>query len=195
MSNKRQDGRLNSIDDENTIISLLKENNFKIENEKIRGTEDFSIYCLSCNIIHDVNIKTSSFNTSDNACSAQVLARCFLKPEFLNELTNNKKNKVSPCISAIVEVYNNLDKYELNEKDDYWFLVCHKETKEIVINSIKNLNSVVPNGNNLPFQIKWKNNKTFCNRTIKEQFKYLVKQTYCSYKKIPYLELGNLNFG
>ena len=54
------------------------------------------------------------------------------------------------------------NEYNLKHKKDYYFLVLNKKnSKEVIINSIKGLNQLTPNVNNLPFQIKWNKNKTF----------------------------------
>ena len=60
--------------------------------------------------------------------------------------------------------YLKLLKQNLKETEkDYYFLVINKEnTNDIFINSLKNISTLQPNGNNLPFQIKWCNNKELC---------------------------------
>lgn len=45
------------------------------------------------------------------------------------------------------------------EKDYYFLIINKQDTNDIFINSLKNIFTLQPNGNNLPFQIKWCDNK------------------------------------
>jgi len=80
---------------------------------------------------------------------------------------------------------NKLKKNKLNKssKKDYYFLVLNKtDASDIIINSVKGLNYLTANSNNLPFQIKWSNNKLFTYENIKIKTRLLVK---CFQKPIP----------
>ena len=59
---------------------------------------------------------------------------------------------------------------------DYYFLIINKNhNQDIFYNSLKSLNKVVPNGNNLPFQIKWDENRIPSKKNFKEAKKMLLE--------------------
>ena len=65
--------------------------------------------------------------------------------------------------------------YNNNNKKDYYFLVLNKnDNSDIIINSIKGLNALTANNNNLPFQINWSKNKTFCYENIRKKIKIFI---------------------
>ena len=73
---------------------------------------------------------------------------------------------------------------------DYYFIVCFKNTGKLMLTSLKRINSLTPNGNNLPFQCNWGQNKNVTNRSDKEQMKYIINTFINSYlKRTPALEL------
>ncbi len=55
----------------------------------------------------------------------------------------------------------------MNSKKDYYFLVINKNNKNIIINSVKGLNILTPNLNNIPYQVYWNKNKKFEYKSIK----------------------------
>jgi len=55
-------------------------------------------------------------------------------------------------------------------------LVYNKTNGEIFVNSLKGLNVLVANGNNLPFQCKWDLNKNFKNRSFEESCDFIMKK-------------------
>lgn len=57
--------------------------------------------------------------------------------------------------------------YDLNR--DYWFIVINKIDNSVIINSILGLIKLTPNANNLPFQIKWKDNTEYKYDSISEK--------------------------
>lgn len=65
--------------------------------------------------------------------------------------------------------------YNTNHKKDYYFLVLNKlDCNDIIINSIKGLEILNPNNNNLPFQVIWNKNKTFVYGNIYKKIKMFV---------------------
>ena len=65
--------------------------------------------------------------------------------------------------------------YNTNNKKDYYFLVLNKNnSNDIIINSLKGLRTVTQNLNNLPFQIKWCDNKIFEYKNINIQIKLFI---------------------
>jgi len=54
------------------------------------------------------------------------------------------------------------NKYNTNNKKDYYFIVLNKtDASDIIVNSVKGLTILTPNINNLPFQVCWNKNRIF----------------------------------
>ena len=56
----------------------------------------------------------------------------------------------------------------------YYFLIQNKKTKKVFINELSTLTKLTPNGNNLPFQIKWNDNMIPKNQNKREAFIQLL---------------------
>lgn len=64
---------------------------------------------------------------------------------------------------------------ELKIGYDYYFLVINKnDTKDYFYTSLKRIKTLVPNGNNLPFQCNWAENRAFSNRSEIEAMRYIL---------------------
>ena len=67
---------------------------------------------------------------------------------------------------------------------DYYFLVVNKNNhSDAYWTSLKRIKTLVPNGNNLPFQCDWASNREFSGRTEEEATKYLLKVYLTSWEK------------
>lgn len=59
---------------------------------------------------------------------------------------------------------------------DYYFLIISKKDKnDVFVNSLKGLQELQANGNNLPFQCKWDLNRIYKERTLEEAKAFLLK--------------------
>lgn len=155
LSENSRDGRINSAFNEDEIFNVLDEK-FKIIRPDKRDWYDFAFE--ENGTFYPVNIKVSTTKTADNLnCKLGIYyALAGRIPRF-----NNETNWVD-FFKAIKE---NLKE---NNKD-YYFLVINKDdTNDIFATSLKNLNELTPNGNNLPFQANWTKNKTLKNRNFDE---------------------------
>ena len=126
-----------------------------------------------------INIKITGGRTADNVSSKEGLfyALTGLDP---------KKSSINTWEKYINAITANLNP---DSETDYYFLVVFKETNEILFTSLKNIQTLTPNGNNLPFQCNWGKNKTMTTRDEKTQVKYLQKVFLQSYiKRAPGLE-------
>lgn len=161
LSRKSRDGRINSAFNEDEIFNLL-ESNFAINRPNKRDWYDFSFE--KNEVFYPVNIKVSTTKTTDNLnCKLGIYyALTGKKPAFNNGI--------------------NLDNYfkflseniEPNDKD-YYFLIINKEKpSDVFATSLKCLESILPNGNNLPFQAKWDNNRNIIQRTFEEAKSFLL---------------------
>ena len=159
-SQTHTDGRVNSIKDEETIIETLRLLYGKgVETPKDREWFDVRLFGIP------VQIKSSSFSKSaaDNFSS---------KAAILYSLTNLTEEEVT---------VRGWEKFEqsllMNSEDnnrDYYIIVMNKDNNEFHLTSLKRLNKLTPNGNNLPFQIKWKDNIKTVNRTHDEAYRFIV---------------------
>ena len=155
LSNTQKDGRINSILNEDEVLKII-EKKFKIEIPTAREWADFYIDETP------VNIKITTTTTADNASS---------KKGLFYALTG-KIYKGNSWKHYLKELKENIK--ETNK--DYYFLIINKNhNQDIFYNSLKSLNKVVPNGNNLPFQIKWDENRIPSKKNFKEAKKMLLE--------------------
>lgn len=183
LSKNSRDGRINSAFNEDEIVNIL-ENNFLINRPKMRDWIDFSFE--SKGVFYPVNIKVSTMKTADNL---------------------NCKLGIYYALTGNIPTFNNgiaWDNYfkmlsdNLKENNaDYYFLIINKNNpKDIFANSLKGLEVLVPNGNNLPFQAKWDNNRTFTPKSFELAKNFLLNafeeslklraDAYFSFKKYFY---------
>jgi hypothetical protein len=158
LNNENDDGRTNSSNDENIIIQIIKNN---VNNNRLWIPNKRHWFDISIKDYHygwlPINIKTTKIITSDNIGN---LAMC------LYSLTNENMDLHKSYNNGIIskKLINHLKENNLNFewKKDYYFLVINKNNNnDIIINSYKGFNNLTPNINNLPFQIKWRNNRDF----------------------------------
>jgi hypothetical protein len=168
---ENEDGRVNSSNDEDTIIKLLI-NNFgeKIKKPQIRTWYDILAYDYIYGWI-PINIKTTTTLTSDNTGN---LAMCVYA--YTNEILDFNKSYENGNMSIILFDKLKNKKYNTYNKKDYYFIVLNKNNKnEIIINSVKGLSILTPNINNLPFQINWSKNKYFNYENINKKIRMFIE--------------------
>ena len=149
LSSQQNDGRLNSAINENEIINLIQKK-FDIDIPSARNWADFYIDKIP------VNIKITTTKTADNASSKEGLYYALTGEIYFG--SNNWENYLKQLKNNIKDT----------DKDYYFLVINKKDTKDIFLNSLKQINSLQPNGNNLPFQIKWCDNKIMIKRNFQE---------------------------
>ena len=161
-----EDGRVNSMLSEKNILKLIesycgKERIKFIPHSNFRSWYDFALEYEGKFV--PVNIKISKCNSCDNVSSKEgmLFAITGLMPNSSNCRNWNVFNKT---------LADNRNK-ELDT--DYYFIVINKKTKEVFPMSLLSANSLIANGNNLPFQINWGKNKTISEKNRKESIKYV----------------------
>ncbi len=162
LSQPLQDDRLNSSVNEEEILNTIK-GHFPIQLPKAREWWDFGFE--ENDIFYPVNIKITTTKTADNLnCKLGIYyALCGLLPEFNNEIAWEK---------YFQKLYKDLGK---NTNRDYYFLIINKnDPKDIFINSLKGIQTLQPNGNNLPFQCKWDNNREIVQRSFMESKNFIL---------------------
>ena len=165
------DGRINSCLDEEKIISILEEKyTNKIKKVDKRHWCDILIFDKIYGWI-PVNIKTTTMISSDNVGN---LAMCVYS--YTNEnLEINKSYNNGEMAKILLKKIKNKE-YNKIYKKDYYFIVLNKTNQsEIIINSVKGLSHLTPNINNLPFQIKWNNNKEYKYDLINNKIKMFIE--------------------
>lgn len=177
------DGRLNSSIDEETIINKLIENfSSKIKKPNIRHWYDILVFDNYYGWI-PVNIKSTTTKTSDNIGNFSCCVYSYTE----EKLDFNKKYNNGDLSRILIDKLNK-KKYNKINKKDYYFLVINKDNpKDIIINSIKGLNKLTPNLHNLPFQIKWDDNREYKYKNIIkciQQFLECLKKPKQSWEEI-----------
>lgn len=178
ITKQTNDGRINSSIDENLIIDILKKLHWRMIIPEKRHWFDFMIYDFLYGWL-PVNIKITTTETSDNIGN---LAICVYS--LTDEKLKLKKSYSNGSMSKILISKLKMNKLNNKLKKDYYFLVINKiNTKDIIVNSFKGLNLLTPNINNLPFQIKWKDNKIFKFKDIKDKFLKAISKPKYSWRE------------
>lgn len=170
LSRQFHDGRINASINEDEIIKAI-EPRFDIELPPHRHWYDFAIRNGAEKI--PVNIKVTSTSTADNVqCKlGMYYALTGIWPTFANEMPWGE--------------YFSLLKRDLSKKTDkdYYFLVVSKKSpSDVFSTSLKQIQTLVANGNNLPFQCNWGNNRSPHSRTHDAAIGFLLGKFYDSIK-------------
>lgn len=148
------DGRLNSVIDEINVVSFL-DKHLQVKIPSKRMWYDVLIYDTEYGWI-PCNIKTTTTETNDNVGNLSVCVHALTS----HELDFDKSYKNGYLSDVLIDCIRS-GQLNTDTRKDYFFLVINKVTREVIVNSVLGLTSVVSNVNNLPFQIKWKNNKKY----------------------------------
>ena len=169
-SSINDDGRVNSSYDEDNIIDLLiYKFKHKIKKPNIRNWYDIAVYDNYYGWL-PVNIKTTTTTTNDNSGNLSICVQAYTNYEC--DLDKKYENGL---MSKILIDKLKKNEFNLKHKKDYYFLVLNKRnSKEVIVNSVKGLNQLTPNVNNLPFQIKWNKNKTFQYKHIYQNIELFI---------------------
>jgi len=150
LSKNNIDGRCNSINDEEIIITLLLDKfTNKIIIPKKRSWYDIAIYDYFSESYLPINIKTSTITTSDNIGNLSLCVESYTsyKLDIYKFYKNGELNKI------LQDELNN-KRYNYNYNKDYYFIIVNKtNTNEIIINSINKLTKLTPNLENLPLLV------------------------------------------
>ncbi|GAB4203634.1 MAG: hypothetical protein Fur0023_10700 [Bacteroidia bacterium] len=136
---------------------------YEIDIPKYRSWFDFSF--TEEGVFIPVNIKITETTRADNlnAKLGMYYALTGLLPDFPNEIN---------WLNYFEILSDNMGK---NKKRDYYFLVVNKNnTNDVFINSLKCLRKLVPNGNNIPFQCRWIDNKNPIQRNFSQSKRFLL---------------------
>lgn len=173
------DGRGESSESEENFRTALKKH--LEENSLFRAVPAPPRYWYDIAIYYEdffipVNIKLTDKKQADNVSSKLGLfyALTGIRPENVKGINYWKS-------------YNEklAENYDSTCNTDYYFIIYDKNTENICINSLKRINKLTPNGNNLPFQCNWGDheNRSYSTRNKEEQCKYLMDIYIQSWKK------------
>lgn len=173
LNNISDDGRINSCIDENNIIKkILIEFNKRVKKPEKRLWFDILVYDYQYGWL-PVNIKSTTTETADNTGN---IAMCVYTYTDEKLKLNLDKTYTSGIMSDILIKKIKNKKYNKIDKKDYYFIVINKiNPSDIIINSLKGINNLTPNINNLPFQICWSKNTTFIYKPIRYRIKEFIK--------------------
>lgn len=161
LSQKSRDGRINSALNEDEILDIINFG-FKINRQKVRDWIDFSIEIG--NIYYPVNIKVTTTTTTDNLnCKLGIYyALTGMQPNFSNDIQWPNYFKILS------------EHLQENDKDYYFLVVSKTDLNDIFLTSLKTLQELTPNGNNLPFQANWEKNRKGVLRTYDEAKEFIL---------------------
>ena len=162
LSSRFEDGRINAAINEKEIIDLL-ELDFDIK--KPRSREWWDITYDDDDRTYPINIKISNLRGNDNVqCKLGIYySLTGIWPTFPNETSwENFFRKLSEDIDTHTD-------------RDYYFLIVNKEdSSDVIATSLKSITSLVPNGNNLPFQCNWGSNRFPISRNHNEAKSFIL---------------------
>lgn len=141
------DGRLNAAINEDEIISII-ERQFDILKPRARAWYDFAIE--QDGLFIPINIKVTDTTHADNLnCKLGLYyALTGRIPSFQNEIG---------WLPYFEELHKN---FGYDKSHDYYFLIVNKSnTEDVFCTTLKSLKTLQPNGNNLPFQSRWRDNR------------------------------------
>lgn len=163
------DGRTNSIIDEKYVLDILKtklKNRIKIS--KDRHWHDF--YVIDNGIKYPVNLKITNCKSADNVGNFALCVYAYTDHQM--DLEQSYNNGAMSKI-LIEKLKNKRLNYCLSR--DYFFVVINKSNNDIIINSMKSLDHLTYNINNLPFQIRWDKNTNYNPKRINKVVKSFVE--------------------
>lgn len=143
------DGRINSIQDEDTVIAYLNEE-FRVQKAKPRHWYDASIHDPTSDKWIPVNIKVTE-GGCDNALNKKAIVYSF------TDLTEDQIPS-SMHFNKMVEMVENNMKDTRDPFKEYYYMCIDKTDKEVLIRSICDVREFKSNPQNW-MQIHWKKEK------------------------------------
>lgn len=171
LSSDSSDGRVNSIANEDEILDSLCESPFSgiIYRPRARAWYDFAIYAPEGELFVNVKVSDLSNSAADNLSSKQGMGYALTG---IKNLPDNWSQ------------FNEMISRNLRSGFDYYFLVVNKnDATDIFWTSLKRIERLQPNGNNLPFQCNWASNRNWSNRTEEESMEYILEVYLSSWNK------------
>lgn len=157
------DGRVASAINEKIVVDKIREHFSSVQEQpSTRHWWDFAVE--ENDEFYPVNIKlTGERATTDNMNCKLGLYYALTGdiPNFANE------TPWDAFFSRLVENIRENDK-------DYYFFVVNKINNDVFVQGLKTLQTLTPNGNNLPFQCHWESNRDLQPRNFTDARKFLL---------------------
>lgn len=156
LSRPTLDGRINAAINEDEVINQIRQA-FDIDVPRSRAWYDFSIEVNG--EFYPINIKITDTTHADNLnCKLGIYyALTGLKPSFPNEIG---------WLPYFEKLRANFGQ---DKSRDYYFLIVNKKNlSDIFCTTLKGLQQLTPNGNNLPFQSCWDRNRVVQTRSFEQ---------------------------
>lgn len=163
LSSQFPDGRLNAAINENEILNEL-ELRFDFVRPRARAWYDMAIE--RGRRFYPINIKVTDTTHADNLnCKLGIYyALTGLKPAFPNEID---------WLAFFEKLRSD---FGTDEHRDYYFLIVNKQNPaDTFCTTLKGLQALQPNGNNLPFQCKWNANRQVKKRSFDEASRFILQ--------------------
>lgn len=168
--NSSNDGRVNSIANEDQIIALLKKKYPEgVEVPNIRSWYDFAFKKNNQTIYINVKVSDLDNGAADNLSS---------------------KIGMGYALTGIGDLpidwegFNEMLAANLRYGYDYYFLIVNKNnTSDVFWTSLKRIRELRANGSNLPFQCDWSRNREPSNRSEYEATRYILSVYVDSWDK------------
>ena len=158
-----RDGRLDSAVNEGVVLAKLSER-FPIEQQpQIRHWCDFSI--RDGGVLLPVNLKLTKLgDTPDNMnCKLGIYyALTGREPDFANE---------KPWPGFFERLADDIQE---NNRDYYFLIVNKNNPADAFAQGLKTLRTLTPNGNNPPFQCRWRDNRVPQERSFNDARDFLL---------------------
>ena len=167
ISSTSQDGRINSAINEDEVLNFLERTfnfgSYHIERPQAREWYDFAI--TKDKQFFPVNIKVTETTTTDNLnCKLGIYyALTGHKPNFGNGID---------WLSFFEKL--NADFGKDKEKDYYFLIVNKADLSDVFCSTLKCIQNLTPNGNNLPFQSRWQGNHKLVYRSFQEAADFIM---------------------
>lgn len=172
------DGRLASAESESTVIEHIMKVFSDVPEVEVLEAPPRHWYDMSIQYkdkFYPINVKITTGKSADNISS---------KKGMFYALTGILPDNVKGLDRWAVYNTELLKNLQISNDDkDYYFIVYFKESGEFLFSSLKRLQVLVPNGNNLPFQCKWNDNILPSSRTPEEQNLYILNTFIDSFQK------------
>lgn len=155
--------------------SFFRRNHLTIESGPARFWYDFQVFSNDGAVRLPVNVKISSCGSADNLSSKEGLfyAMTGIDPKAVPHPDKPKRkwgiNSWEPYCEAMAHYLG------ANKSADYYFLVVHKDNLgDVFWTSLRQMQKLEPNGNNLPYQADWNKNRIRVKRSWNASATFLM---------------------
>lgn len=171
LSSNDADGRVNSGANEHEILDELLESPYGrlIDIPRARAWYDFRILSSEGELFVNIKVSNLSNRAADNLSSKKGMGYA---------LTGMKN------LPDAWPAFNRAISNNIRRGFDYYFLIVNKnDPSDVFWTSLKRIDQLQPNGNNLPFQCDWGMNRIWTTRSEKESIIYILKIYLDSWNK------------